>query len=154
MNTEEQGRAGTHISRFLSIIVPLPFANISIPRSILSAFRSGEAASHSLSANPDLPLSCFDIRLWIFVFFLTSSFTLLSFFQSCMCILSRIASPPFLRSTQPRDFRSLTLPSRPSRDSLSRMYAANAKYNYNYNITVTMIVLYYLVCVHVAVLRT
>lgn len=41
-----------------------------------------------------------------------------------------------------------------NRDSLGRMYAANATYNYNCNITVTMIVLYYLVCVRVAALRT
>lgn len=150
MNTEEQRRAGTQISRFLSIIVPLPFANISIPRSILSAFRSEEDASHSLSANPDL-------RFLLNVFFYFPFFFSISYVY---IVPNRISS--FLRSTQPRDFRSLALPSRPSfhssrdrsRDSLGRMYAANAKYNYNYNITVTMIVLYYLVSVRVAVLRT
>lgn len=97
----------------------------------------------------------------IYVFFLTSSFTFLSFFLSRMCILSRIASLRFFArhshaifDCSPFHLDRASIARDRSRDSLGRMYAANAKYNYNYNITVTMIVLYYLVSVRVAVLRT
>lgn len=77
-----------------------------------------------------------------------------------MYILPRIASPRFFArhshvifDRSPFHLDRASIARDRSRDSLGRMFAANAKYNYNYNITVTMIVLYYLVCVRVAVLR-
>lgn len=77
-----------------------------------------------------------------------------------MCILSRFASPRFsarhshaIFDRSPFHLGRASITRDRSRDSLGRMFAANAKYNCNYNITVTMINLYCLLCVRVAVLR-